>query len=395
MWHTFVGDDGVSGLGCLMQICAAEGVTCTPEFLLQIVKVCHHDVRGLLNYLQFWCQGRHSTRSLDIKDEDTRITQKTQLNIEFPEVDPGTLIALFALEAQHRLLPAYLPLSFPCEVTVSIASRLRERVSQVESEFNSIEQKKLEQQFVKKRLLKKTKKFSDMSIENLQEGTDAVEILTEQESQLLETPVKNLKEAKTVARSPILRERVKRKLAIVMSDSEDDKDHHQENVRQTSSYHDNNKRDCFDVGTDKLLTTTIVDVEPSYSLEEPLVGFKSMLKQADIACLHESITTMWSQLRKSKEEHGFCLSSVSKDSFPIISSVYSLSENLSACDIMSCAHSRKYMVYISFSWLLNLIISLSCSCNSLCSFYAFWIDKKEYLCAASGRKHVHILFKNT
>ena len=262
-------------------------------------------------------------------------------------------------------------------------------------EFNNIEQKKLEQQFVKKRLLKKTKKFSDMSIENLQEGTDAVEILTDQESQLLETPVKNLKEAKTVARSPILRERVKRKLAIVMSDSEDDKDHHQENVRQTSSYHDNNKRDCFDVGTDKLLTTTIVDVEPSYSLEEPLEGFKSMLKQADIACLHESITTMWSQLRKSKEEHGFCLSSVSKDSFPIISSVYSLSENLSACDIMSCAHSRKYMVYISFSWLLNLIISLSCSCSSLCSFYAFWIDKKEYLCAASGRKHVHILFKNT
>ena len=48
MWNTFVKDDRVSGLGCLMQICAAEGVTCTPEFLQQIVKVCHHYISVLI-----------------------------------------------------------------------------------------------------------------------------------------------------------------------------------------------------------------------------------------------------------------------------------------------------------------------------------------------------------
>jgi hypothetical protein len=178
-----------------------------------------------------------------------------------------------------------------------------------------------------------------------------------------------------------------------MSDSDEDKDHNQHNMHQTSGY--DQLSGCSSTATTNMVPITAAScskpLKPegtSCSLEQPLAWSKNILKQADFSWSNEPVSTLWSQLQKSTKKHNFCMSSVSKESFSVISSVSYFSDNLSACDIMSAAHSRKHMV-------CKLLVVIQPNIPFLGSFLiASLMHKNEYLCAALGGQYACVLLKD-
>ncbi|MCO5560256.1 hypothetical protein L7F22_013867 [Adiantum nelumboides] len=392
-------------------ICIAEGIPCTPEVLVRMVRLCRHDLRLLLNYLQFWFQGHNSECSTELEDMQQSVNLDREVNLQSASasqvVNTAVTSTLFEMAAQHTLWPFCVSLEFPCPVTQSVASQLNKKVFQVESEFDLEEEKMLMHSILEKLAL--IKNFKKQKIDSLSRTvSNDLNDLTAEESDLLETPVSNLKVAKAVARSPILREKLKKDLATTMFCQAAIEDHSEKRVLKTPR-HESGEDNISNTltGTDVLgaaasnISPSIVEavqtaalpcehkvdraplsnnvnvdktelMQNSVSVEEVL-DIQSSFKircNPEISKLQrvsESIDTLWFDFRHTKEKQGLLLSSTCRDSLETASWLSILSDNLSVCDLMSqvvteeTAFENSFCLSSCYGSLENSNMSQACS----------------------------------
>ncbi|KAI5082912.1 hypothetical protein GOP47_0002655 [Adiantum capillus-veneris] len=373
-------------------ICIAEGIPCRPEVLLQMVKLCRHDLRLLLNYLQFWSQGHISECSSEVEgiQPSTQLDKEVELQsaLESQEVDFAATLKLFEREAQHRLWPLFVSMEFPCPLTQSVAYELNNKVSQVESECNLDEEKKVQHSILEKlALIKKLKKQKIDSPSRTERVSNDGNVLTAEEFDNLGTPVNNLKDAKAVARSPILREKLKKDLASTMFGAAASKEHLDENhapvletprqefgeddpsnthrgtnvlngagsvnlpslvgavqtatlgCLQPSEHEVDTGHNTNDANVEAESMRHNVSMKVSSQTHSPNIqSFENIRCNPDVSKLQrvsESINTLWSEFRHTKERQSLLLSSTCKESLATVSVLSKLSDNLSVCDVMS------------------------------------------------------------
>ncbi|MCO5594772.1 hypothetical protein L7F22_048805 [Adiantum nelumboides] len=393
-------------------ICIAEGIPCMPEVLVRMVRLCRHDLRLVLNYLQFWFQGQNSECSTELEDTQHSVNLDKEVNLQSASasqvVDSAATSTLFEMALQHTLWPFCVSLEFPCPVTQSVACQLNKKVFQVESEFDLEEENMLMHSILEKLAL--IKSFKKQKIDSLSRTvSNDLNGLTAEESDLLETPVSNLKVAKAVARSPILREKLKKDLATTMFCQAAIEDHSEKPALETPR-HESGEGNFSNIltGTD-VLGAAASNISPSIvgavqtaappcehkvdrvplsnnvntdetELMQNSVSIKQVLNiqsSIKIGCnpeisklqrVSESINTLWSDFRHTKEKQGLLLSSTCRDSLETASWLSILSDNLSVCDLMShvvsteeTAFGNSFFLSSCYGSLENSSMSQACS----------------------------------
>lgn len=380
--------------------------------LEKVVHVCNNDARKVLNYLQFWCQGKcyRGHQSTELENEIAKVgnnERESELpsHVGLQESDYEAITCLFDLEAQHRLWPAYIDLDFPCNVTESVSCKLSERVSQVETQHQANQEKKLVQEIIKKRVLlnkMKRRTIDSLPTEGLNHSYESEEedntgdTLTAKEINFLSAPVEDFEEAKDMCQSPALKRKNRRQLTIVMSESDDDtpeagRDEQHLHLepdslsslispkisRETGST--KGKDACVSEDLHAEAFTMYADTN-GYAAQSKDISCIKELQSSTSKCPHEelglalaskefhsstskspheelgineaapcsfwntsdSVYSLWAYFRTcSKIKDGFLSSPISKESFSVVSSLSNFADNLSACEIMSCVHSYK------------------------------------------------------
>ncbi|KAH7421890.1 hypothetical protein KP509_13G080200 [Ceratopteris richardii] len=362
-------------------ICVAEGVSCTPEILLQMIKICNHDMRLLLNYLHFWSLGHNSDNASRLEDKEASMnfeTAEMQSLSGFQDLNCGATIRLFELEAQHRLWPSLLPLEFVCPVAETVACEMNKMISQLEAQFQLEEVMRLEKCSLQKHLNRKLQRQEESPPRTEKDvKLDGVDETLEAETDLLETPVKNVKDVKAVSTSPMMNGELQKGLASTMLDSAVTGDNSNEEypvlmsptkvaLLEDSILDDlSEKKLCIPVitnvdasvsiefdkapspenkavkdelpGEDSVIDVPIGPELKLQNIENPLtVSSQAFLFDHDESILRrisESVDLMWSDYRANMEN--FHLNTACKTSLVVTSSLSRMLENLSICDVIS------------------------------------------------------------
>ncbi|CAM6128187.1 unnamed protein product [Calypogeia fissa] len=266
---------------CLVSI--AEGVPCSPLVLERLADSCHNDLRKVMMALQFWGQGKapvhqpsNSVTSAGLgkipdhlgdhqlnrhgASNDLSLEHKKSLNLygsselslsakhgkgcfDHWESDARWL---FHLDVHHFILPKVISGSYECPLTLFVGEKISAAVKELEEHMEWVAAKKAEEraraknaeyesmELTRKALKKEKDALRRMSQSNAKVVEDGgMNSLSPDEDELENpsgerwtcSPVKSLREAKTLARSPMKPKILKARRALVLCDSDDEEQH--------------------------------------------------------------------------------------------------------------------------------------------------------------------------
>ncbi|BBN03992.1 ATPase family AAA domain-containing protein 5 [Marchantia polymorpha subsp. ruderalis] len=272
-------------------VCIAEGVACSPWMVDRLVGSCHNDIRKVMMALQFWkqddcpspkssLQRNMSSESSFDNFEDPRVRsvgegrEGTRRNLSLSRPFSSGILNLnekvapvlsetnafrqwdadarylFELDIHHIVLPDLFTSNFPCLLSLEVAGKINSAVSELEKletmaavkdaeEQGLVIQAKLDAAEAERKALRRAKdalrRASRMKAEVV-DGEGPVLAKAESDEnkfRLSESPVKNIREARALARtcSPL---KLKPKRALLLYNSDNDEEGPEAQVQDDS-----------------------------------------------------------------------------------------------------------------------------------------------------------------